>query len=64
MMRCAASYLIIAIVMMTIHIRAVEEKELIERFGDSYIEYRKKVPALFVRPKKIGVYLKFLAGRL
>ncbi len=43
-----------------IHIRLVEEKELIKRFGDSYLEYRKKVPALLVRPKNLGKYFKFL----
>ena len=26
-----------------------EEKELVERFGDAYLEYRKRVPALFPR---------------
>ena len=37
-----------------------EEKELIERFGEGFIEYRKKVPALFVRPSKIRSYIRFL----
>ncbi|MHA1951272.1 MAG: methyltransferase family protein [Candidatus Thorarchaeota archaeon] len=37
-----------------------EERELIERFGEGYIEYRKEVPALFIRPSKIKSYLKFL----
>jgi len=37
-----------------------EEKELIERFGEGYIEYRKKVPALFVLPSKIKAYIRFL----
>lgn len=37
-----------------------EEKELIERFGDGYIEYRKKVPALFIRPSKVRSYFRFL----
>jgi protein-S-isoprenylcysteine O-methyltransferase Ste14 len=37
-----------------------EEKELVERFGEGYIEYRKKVPALFVRPSKIKSYFRFL----
>lgn len=42
------------------HIRFVEEKELIQRFGESYVDYRKKVPAFFVRPNKIGVFVKFI----
>lgn len=41
-----------------------EEKELIERFGDGYIEYRKKVPALFVRPSKIRAFFRFLRNAL
>lgn len=45
-----------------IHIRLVEEKELIQRFGESFLEYRKEVPALLVRPRKIGKFLKILFG--
>ncbi len=30
-------------------IRLVEEKELIERFGPSYLDYRKRVPAFWPR---------------
>jgi protein-S-isoprenylcysteine O-methyltransferase Ste14 len=41
-------------------IRLVEEKELIERFGQSYLEYRKRVPALWPRPRDIGKILRFL----
>jgi protein-S-isoprenylcysteine O-methyltransferase Ste14 len=37
-----------------------EEKELVERFGDGYDEYRRKVPALLVRPSKIKTYFRFL----
>lgn len=37
-----------------------EEKELVERFGDSYRNYMKEVPALHVRFKDIRVYLRFL----
>jgi protein-S-isoprenylcysteine O-methyltransferase Ste14 len=43
-----------------IHLRFVEEKELINRFGESYAEYRKKVPAFFVSPKKVGTVFRFL----
>jgi len=41
-------------------IRLVEEKELIERFGQSYLEYRKRVPALFPKWRNIGAFVKFL----
>jgi protein-S-isoprenylcysteine O-methyltransferase Ste14 len=45
-----------------IHIHFVEEKELIERFGPSYREYMKKVPAFLVRPNKMRIFFGFLAG--
>jgi protein-S-isoprenylcysteine O-methyltransferase Ste14 len=37
-----------------------EEKELVERFGEGFIEYQKNVPALLVRPSKIRSYFRFL----
>jgi protein-S-isoprenylcysteine O-methyltransferase Ste14 len=46
-----------------IHIHFIEEKELIQRFGDSYINYRKKVPALFVKPRNMRTFLRFLFER-
>ncbi len=41
-------------------IRLVEEKELIERFGQSYIDYRKRVPAFWPRLRDLGKFFKFL----
>jgi len=46
-----------------IHIRYVEEKELIKRFGDSYRDYQNKVPAILLKPKDFGKFLKFLVGK-
>lgn len=43
-----------------LHIHFVEEKELIQRFGDSYRDYRKEVPAFFINPKSINTFLHFL----
>lgn len=43
-----------------IHIRFIEEKELVSRFGVSYQDYMKKVPAFFVRPAQILIFLRFL----
>jgi protein-S-isoprenylcysteine O-methyltransferase Ste14 len=43
-----------------IHIHFIEEKELIARFGNAYIDYRKKVPAFFVNPTKLRPLLRFL----
>ena len=40
----------------------VEEKELVERFGEGYSDYMTKVPGLCVRPRDFGRYLKFLRG--
>ena len=41
-------------------LRLVEEKELIERFGPSYVEYRKRVPAFWPRPGQIPAFFRFL----
>ena len=41
-------------------IRLVEEKELIERFGQSYLDYRKRVPAFWPRPRHLGKFFQFL----
>jgi protein-S-isoprenylcysteine O-methyltransferase Ste14 len=46
-----------------IHIHFVEEKELIQRFGDSYLKYRKEVPPFFVKPKNYYRFLKFVFTR-
>jgi protein-S-isoprenylcysteine O-methyltransferase Ste14 len=43
-----------------LHIHFVEEKELIQRFGDSYRNYRKNVSAFFVSPRKMSIFLGFL----
>ncbi|MHA1480910.1 MAG: methyltransferase family protein [Candidatus Thorarchaeota archaeon] len=55
-------FFVILFVMLKLHI-SVEEKELIERFGESYLEYKERVPGLYVRPRDLGVYLRFLFGR-
>ena len=44
-----------------IHLRFVEEKELIQRFGTDYEEYRKNVPALFFHIRDLRKYLTFLS---
>ncbi len=41
-------------------VRLVEEKELIERFGQSYLDYRKRVPAFWPRLGDLGKFIKFL----
>jgi methanethiol S-methyltransferase len=41
-------------------IRLVEEKELIERFGQSYLDYRKRIPAFWPRLQDMGKFFTFL----
>jgi protein-S-isoprenylcysteine O-methyltransferase Ste14 len=41
-------------------IRLVEEKELIERFGQSYLDYRKNTPAFWPKLSDLGRFYKFL----
>jgi protein-S-isoprenylcysteine O-methyltransferase Ste14 len=43
----------------TFHVM-LEEKELLERFGDSYRTYARGVPAVLVRPRHWGTFLRFL----
>ncbi|MDF1539518.1 MAG: methyltransferase [Candidatus Thorarchaeota archaeon] len=40
----------------------VEEKELVERFGEGYAEYMSKTPGLHVRIRDFGKYIRFLKG--
>jgi protein-S-isoprenylcysteine O-methyltransferase Ste14 len=46
-----------------IHVYFVEEKELIQRFGSSYLNYRKRVPTFFVKPQNYYRFLKFIFTR-
>ncbi len=55
------AFFLIVYVTLRIHIR-VEEKELVERFGEGYLDYMSKVPGLYVRPRDIGSYLRYLRG--
>ncbi len=41
-------------------LRLVEEPELVERFGDGYVRYQRRVPAFWPRAKEIGKFLRFL----
>lgn len=53
-------FFIIIVSAFFVHIHFVEEKELIARFGESYKEYMKKVPAFFIQLNKIPVLFSFL----
>jgi len=53
-------YFLIFFIGINIHIKFVEEKELIERFGEQYKNYKENVPAFFVRIKDLKKYLTFI----
>lgn len=39
-----------------------EEKELVQRFGKGYADYKKNVWAIWVKPKSLGGFFNFLLG--
>lgn len=53
-------YFLIFLIGINIHIRLVEERELIQRFGDSYKKYKKEVPAFIVRFRDLKTYFSFI----
>ncbi len=52
-------FCLIVYILFKLHLRT-EERELIERFGDGFVEYMEKVPAFFVSPKNYGKFFRFL----
>ena len=56
-------YFIIFIVGINIHLKFVEERELIKRFGDSYLNYKKTVPAFLVKVRDLKKYYHFIISR-
>ncbi|MEW5829292.1 MAG: methyltransferase [Chloroflexota bacterium] len=45
---------------LTLWLRLAEERELVQRFGESYADHRRRVPAFFPQPKNIVKFWKFL----
>jgi len=41
-----------------------EEKELVDRFGESYEEYMRRVPGFLLRSKDIRLYFRFLRSSI
>ena len=56
----ALSFAILLPLGLTGWIRLVEEKELIERFGGSYLDYRNSTPAFWPRVRDAGRFYRFL----
>jgi len=48
---------------LTAWVRLVEEKELLERFGSGYNDYRKATPAFWPHPNSLGKFFHFLLKR-
>ena len=53
-------YFLIFLVGINIHLKYVEEKELIVRFGEEYKKYKKNTPAVFVKLKDLSKYFSTL----
>jgi len=56
-------YFLMFLVGINIHLKLVEEKELIERFGEHYKKYRENVPAFFVKLKDFKKYFSILLNK-
>jgi protein-S-isoprenylcysteine O-methyltransferase Ste14 len=54
---------LILVIGFILHTRLVEERELIKRFGSSFLGYMRQVPGLYVKPSKLPVYIRFLIGQ-
>jgi protein-S-isoprenylcysteine O-methyltransferase Ste14 len=53
-------FFLIFIIGINLHLKFVEEKELIQRFGEQYKKYKENVPAFLVRLKDLRLYFKIL----
>lgn len=46
---------------LAVWLRTVEERELVARFGDGYLQYRRRTPAFFPRGRDVLRFWQFLA---
>lgn len=53
-------FFLLFVIGFTLFVANIEEKELVERFGNSYKDYMNKTPRFFPKPRKILLYLKFV----
>jgi len=56
----AMAFILFAPLLFTGWVRLVEEKDLIERFGQSYLDYRKHMPAFWPKISDLSKYFRFL----
>lgn len=56
-------YFLIFMIGISIHLKYVEEEELIKRFGEGYRKYKEEVPAFIIRLKDLKKYLSFCFGK-
>ncbi|MFZ5857431.1 MAG: methyltransferase family protein [Chloroflexota bacterium] len=56
----ALAFIILLPLLVFSWLRLVEEKELIERFGQSYLDYRARVPAFWPRLRDLPSFFRFL----
>jgi protein-S-isoprenylcysteine O-methyltransferase Ste14 len=54
------TYFLIFIIGINLHLKLVEEKELIQRFGERYIKYKENVTAFLVRFKDLKKYYRII----
>ena len=52
--------LILIITGFYLHLQLTEEKELIERFGESYISYKKNTPGLYINRSHLRTLMQFI----
>ena len=59
------SFLLFALflLMFYLFVHFVEEPELVERFGESFNDYRTKTPMFFVSPRNLPVLLRFILNQ-
>ena len=55
-------HVLMTLLFFSYHIFIVEEGELIKRFGDLYRDYKRKVPAIFIKPRNWPRFFKFVFG--
>ncbi len=56
-------YFFLFVIGINIHLKFVEEKELVQRFGEQYKKYKKNVPAFFVRFKDVKKYFSIICRK-